>query len=181
MTISYQTVLNFWFKTHGPVQWFKKDDAFDQLIKDMFLKSYHAARVGQYHDWMNAPDSLLALILLLDQFPRNMFRDDKMMYQADPLACYLTYIAIEKGFDQKIDQDKRLFIYLPLMHSEQLEDQIKSVEMFKKMGNQNSIDYAIQHYDIVKKFAHFPHRNQTLSRLSTDEELEFLKQPGSSF
>lgn len=181
MSTTAQDILDFWFTTHGPQDWFTKDEAFDQKIKTQFLEPYHLARVGKFHDWMSAPESLLALILLLDQFPRNMFRDNKAMYDADPLACYLSYLAIETGFDHKIDQDKRLFMYLPLMHSEALADQEKCVELCEKLGNQTSLDYAIQHRDIVKKFGHFPHRNKILGRISTAEEEDFLTQPGSSF
>ncbi len=182
MSIQPKDILDFWFEQYGPEDWFSKNEAFDQLIKVNFLNSYEEARTGVLHEWLETPDSLLAKIIVLDQFSRNMFRGDKRMYQADHLACFLSYLAIEKSFDQQFDDDQKLFIYLPLMHSEILKDQETCVAMIQNMDNIDmSLDYAIQHRDIVKEYGRFPHRNEILGRLSTPKELEFLKKEGSSF
>ena len=170
-------VLTFW-RAAGPQKWFKKDAAFDADIRSRFLAAYEAAVAGRLADWEASPGDALSLILVLDQFPRNMFRGDARTYAADPLARAVAGRMIARGFDRQIPAADRRFCYLPFVHSEALSDQERCVELARQYGNAEFLRYAEQHADIVRRFGRFPHRNAMLGRPSSPEEQAFLDAGG---
>lgn len=173
MNTQVRQIIQFWFL--DPNKWYAKDWQFDQQIRDNFLIDYENAIAHNYVSWQQTAEGCLALILLLDQFSRNMFRDTAKMYATDAQAIMIAKEAISKKFDQALSAEQRQFIYMPFMHSEDLEDQEISLKLFKALGNANGIKYAQSHYDIVAEFDRYPHRNKILGRKSTDAELVFLK------
>ena len=174
-------ILSFWFSEKVKPLWFKKDTEFDREIKQRFFDTYQLAKAGELDDWRSNPESILALIILLDQFPRNMFRSTPQAFATDRQAVELTQYALEKKYEQELSTEKKVFLYMPLMHSEGSEDQAKCVELFQKLGKEDNLKFAIKHQKIVTRFGRFPHRNKILGRESTPAEQEFLTQPGSSF
>lgn len=177
-----KVILHFWFEETSPQQWFVKDEAFDQLIRDRFSDIYTQAASGQLDAWVKEPEGALALVIILDQFSRNMFRGSEKSFATDNKALEIAKNAAQAGLDKKLDSDiQRIFLYMPFMHSESLQDQAEGIRLFKHVNNPTTLDYAVQHRDIIARFGRFPHRNQVLNRPSTLEEIEFLKQPGSSF
>jgi uncharacterized protein (DUF924 family) len=168
-------VISFW-REAGPEKWFSKDDTFDQACRDRFMPTYEAAARGDLNEWELTPDGALAVILLLDQFPRNMFRGQRETYKTDPVALMAADRAIERGFDHKVEPPFRRFFYLPFMHSESLADQERSVALNEALGEEDSVKYAHHHHDIVARFGRFPHRNAILGRETTPEEEAFLKE-----
>jgi uncharacterized protein (DUF924 family) len=181
-------VLSFWFGNQGDPDygqpkpfWFQSNPALDQSIRDQFETLYQDAVKGKLEGFMDTPEGSLALVIILDQFPRNMYRGTPQAYLADPLALKVAKATIAKGFDQKLLPQQRAFLYLPFQHSESLEDQEKSVELFTSLESENNLQYAVGHRDIIARFGRFPHRNNILGRESTPEEISFLEEPGSSF
>jgi uncharacterized protein (DUF924 family) len=185
-------ILDFWFgypddPNYGKVQpfWFDKQPDFDAKVRDLFFEDYQKAVAGYLHDWMNTPENCLALILLLDQFPRNMFRDTPEAFATDWEALSLAQHATSKGYDRQLLSVKRWFIYLPFEHSENLADQRKCIKLFQQLSHDpdsaKAIESAFRHKEIIARFGRFPHRNEILGRISTPEEEEFLQQPDSSF
>jgi uncharacterized protein (DUF924 family) len=192
-------VLDFWFgrsnsPEFGKVQkkWFEKDADFDTEVRSSsrasltrFLPQYELAASGQLDIWQNSPENCLALIILLDQFPRNMFRENPQAFATDSKALAAAQHAVNNNFDRELLTVQKWFIYLPFEHSENLEHQEKSVELFRQLSGEpdsNSvIDFAVRHFKIIERFGRFPHRNQILGRDTTPAEAEFLKQPGSGF
>ena len=172
-------VLAFWFADKA--RWWKKDPAFDAEVKERFGALHEAVTRGEHEAWRATARGALAYVIVLDQFPRNMFRGTPRAFASDDQARRATVAAIEAGFDAALTPDERAFLYMPLMHSESVDDQHRCVELFTKNGPADNIDYAVRHRDIVVRFGRFPHRNEILGRDSTAEEIEFLKQPGSSF
>lgn len=168
-------VIQFW-REAGPEKWFSKDETFDQACRDRFMPTYEAAARGDLNEWELTPDGALAVILLLDQFPRNMFRGQRETYKTDPVALMAADRAIERGFDHKVESQFRRFFYLPFMHSESLADQERSVTLNEALGDKDSVKYAHHHHDIVARFGRFPHRNAILGRETTPEEEAFLKE-----
>lgn len=180
MRDSKQSVLDFWFNETEPRQWFEKNDTFDQIIRDRFGGVYDMAAKGLCASWQDSADGALALCIILDQFPRNMFRDDPQAFATDGQAVLISKQAIKKGLDQVLTPTKRRFIYLPFEHSENLQDQIRSVELFATMKYDDPLgyDYAVRHKDVIERFGRFPHRNAVLGRASTEEEKEYLAADG---
>jgi uncharacterized protein (DUF924 family) len=185
-------VLDFWFGREGEEgygefreMWFTKDPEVDREIRDRFGTVYEEAAAGRLDSWKNDSHSCLALIIVLDQFPRNMFRGDARMYAADGEALVAARHAVEHVYDRALPPFQRLFVYLPFEHSEDLEDQRRSMELFQglaaEMGSEDLLGYAARHMEIVERFGRFPHRNEILGRTTTSEEAEFLKGPDSSF
>lgn len=168
-------ILDFWFSDPVRPHWFARNDAFDAEIRRKFTPFYEAVRHGHHTDWANGPRSLLALVIVLDQFPRNMFRGSPLAFGSDALALELAELAIAKGFDVRLSSAERQFLYMPLMHSEALPVQEQSVALYQQIENDTALDYARQHYNIIARFGRFPHRNAVLERQSTLEETEFLK------
>lgn len=185
-------ILNFWFGQSDEADygkeksfWFTKDLQFDQQLRTQFLSDYQQAATGELNSWRDTPRSCLALILLLDQLPRNMFRGTPQAFATDSAALAAAQYAVAQGFDKQLLPVQRWFIYLPFEHSENLEHQRQCLELFSTLSNDpdsaSTIDYARRHYAVIKRFGRFPHRNTILGRETTPEEAEFLLQPGSSF
>jgi uncharacterized protein (DUF924 family) len=193
-------ILHFWFgdldETGEPLpeqkkRWWTKDPHFDDEIRDRFSTIFSELLNQDRPNWTEEPRGLLAAIIVLDQFSRNMFRDSPRMYSGDAIALRLAYEFIALGFDGQFSATFCTFAYMPLMHSERLIDQERCVELFRKLtetANEDereallyNLDFAIRHRDIVAQFGRFPHRNEILARESSPQEIEFLKNPGSSF
>ena len=166
-------VLAFW-REAGPDRWYERDDAFDAAIRARFLPTYEAAAAGQLSVWETTAEGALALVIVLDQFPRNMFRDDPRAYAADPLARAVADRALARGFDQQVDAGERLFFYLPFEHSEDAADQARCVALHIALGDADSLKWAQLHADIIARFGRFPHRNAVLGRKTTPDEQAFL-------
>jgi uncharacterized protein (DUF924 family) len=170
-------VLAFW-REAGPDRWFAKSAAFDEEISARFLPTYEAAAARALGDWEGEPESALALLLVLDQFPRNMFRNDARAFAADPLAREVADRALARGFDRVVAPDLRTFFYLPFEHSEHPADQERSVALFRATGDAGLLKWAELHADIIRRFGRFPHRNAVLGRISTPQEQAFLDAGG---
>jgi len=170
-------VLLFWEKA-GPKRWFKKDPAFDRRIRKRFLITYQAAAMEKLASWEMSAEGALALIILLDQFPRNIFRGMARAFANDALARAIAARAIIRGFDKKTPLTLRSFFYLPFEHSENLADQQISLKLFRATRNQDLIRWAKLHHDVIKRFGRFPHRNEILGRKSTPDEIIFLEAGG---
>jgi uncharacterized protein (DUF924 family) len=170
-------VISFW-RTAGPDRWYKKNDGFDADIRRRFLATYRAAAEGRLGAWAETAEGALALVIVLDQFPRNLFRHSAEAYATDPLARRVADAAIARGFDHAVAGDERQFFYLPLMHSEELADQERCVALIRAAKLDGNIAYAEQHADIIRRFGRFPHRNAVLGRTTTPEEQAFLDAGG---
>jgi uncharacterized protein (DUF924 family) len=170
---SADDVVAFWLAA-GHERWFEDDAAFDGEIRERFAATYQEAAAGLRSDWENSPEGALALVIVLDQFPRNMFRNSARAYAADPLARAVAHHAIAKGFDQNVAMPERTFFYLPFEHSEDLADQERSVALMRATGDADSLKWAELHADIIRRFGRFPHRNAVLGRTTTPEEQAFL-------
>ena len=176
VTAQANQVIDFW-KQAGPAMWFAKDAEFDRQFREKFLALHDAAMRGELQHWETSTDETLALLLLLDQFPRNAFRDTPRMYASDGLARKIAKAAIDKGFDREVPAELRLFMYLPLGHSEDLGDQERAVALVRGLGEPN-LSHAMGHRDIIKRFDRFPHRNPILGRKMKFEEQKFLDEGG---
>lgn len=185
-------ILDFWFsgaEGDGPggwrSVWFARDEAFDREIGERLGTYYEQAASGELDGWMKSARGCLALILLLDQVPRNLFRNDPRSFATDVKALAVARHAVDRALDRELPPVQRSFMYMPFEHSESIEDQNRSVELFTLLdtglGVPAALDYARRHRVIIERFGRFPHRNTVLGRLTTPEEAEFLNQPGSSF
>lgn len=185
-------ILAFWFSSPDQIgfgkpqkKWFRKDPQFDQEICDRFLSTYKKAFAGALDHWQQNAQGCLALLLLLDQFPRNMFRETPQAFATDEQALAVAQSVVERNLDQQLPYVQRWFIYLPFEHSEQWEHQQRSLQLWKTLqkhsDSADAIHYAQRHADIIQRFGRFPHRNKILGRESTSEEQAFLSQRGSSF
>ncbi|WP_407150384.1 DUF924 family protein [Bradyrhizobium sp. ORS 86] len=173
-------VLTFWRKA-GRDRWYERDDAFDAEIRYRFLATWQKASAGEFSSWEASDDGALALTIVLDQFPRNMFRGDARTYASDALAREVAGRAIDRGVDGRIDPLLREFLYLPFMHSEHLADQQRCVALIRQAGGHpDNLKYAEDHADIIRRFGRFPHRNRVLGRPTTPEEQAFLDAGGFS-
>ena len=181
MLVSAQDILHFWFEELNVKMRFAKDEKLDQKIRDRYLQTFNDALNGVTSVWRNSPEGRLAEIIVLDQFPRNMFRDSAKAFSGDDLALKLAQEAVARGDDQKVPLEQRAFFYMPYMHSEDPEVHKKAVELFSQKGLEYNYKYELMHKSIIDRFGRYPHRNEVLGRKSTPEEVEFLKGPGSSF
>ena len=172
-------VLKFWFDRDRKA-WYQKNPAFDEEIRARFLPLHEQTLKGGLKSWQAEAASCLALVIVLDQFPRNMFRNSARAFAADPLARDAARVIVERGWDRSMSVDERTFAYLPFEHSESPADQALSCELMKPLG-EDPYRYAVRHKEIIDRFGRFPHRNAALGRESTSEEIEFLKTPGSGF
>lgn len=177
----FNTVLNFWFNELSPADWWKKNPALDRKIRDRFADIHLAAAAGETYLWRKTAEGRLAEVIVLDQFSRNMFRDTPRAFAFDSQALVLAQEAVLGSHDQALEVQKRSFIYMPFMHSESLIVQKWSLELFRQPGMDFNLDFALRHKHIIERFGRYPHRNEILGRISTAEELEFLKEKGSSF
>jgi uncharacterized protein (DUF924 family) len=169
-------IVAFW-KEAGPGLWFAKDAAFDQRFRERFLLDHEAAARGELSSWQATPEGSLALIILLDQFPRNAFRGTPRVYATDASARQAATLALAAGYDRAFPLELRKFFVLPFAHSEDLADQERSVALARRLGAED-LAHAEHHRDIVRRFGRFPHRNQILGRPSTHEEMEYLANGG---
>lgn len=193
-------ILSFWFgnldargcaSAERRKLWWTKSNSFDEEVRIEFLEDYEAIVAGERQRWRTTPRGTLATIVVLDQFSRNMFRGTSKAFAADPLAREICHQGIDAGFDEQLGFDERVFFYLPLEHSEILSDHERCTKLFADLRasapnelDEDAVrymDYAKQHRAIIERFGRYPHRNEILGRPSTEEELEFLKHPGSSF
>ncbi len=177
----HNDILTFWFDELEPRQWWVKDGALDQMIRDRFSAVHEQASRCELYSWRSSARGRLAEIIILDQFSRNMFRNLPLSFSFDAQALVLAQEAVAIGADSKLNQQERNFLYMPYMHSESLVIHDVAMELFRANGIDESFEYEIKHRDIVVRFGRYPHRNEVLGRQSTPEELEFLKQPGSGF
>lgn len=169
-------ITGFW-REAGPDKWFEKNNEFDALFHRSFLDAHYAAARREYEGWVETAEGALALMILLDQFPRNCFRGTGHMYATDPLARLYANRALEQGHDLSVEPQLRVFFYLPFMHSEDVDDQKRCVELCREGAPENN-EYAYDHYNIVLRFGRFPHRNVILGRDTTAEEQAFLDDGG---
>ena len=172
-------ILTFW-RNAGPARWYSRDDAFDAEVRRRFFGLWQCAAAGELSSWETSDDGALALVIVLDQFPRNLFRDDARTYASDRLAREVAHRAVERGVDARIDGALREFLYLPFMHSEHLADQLRCIELSRAAGHTESLKWAEHHADIIRRFGRFPHRNGLLGRPTTPDEQAFLDQGGFS-
>ncbi len=177
MTHTPTDVLDFW-REAGPKAWFAKKDAFDTAIRTRFEPLHHAAARGEHGAWEETADGALALLILLDQFPRNLYRGSAHQFATDPLARSIAARAIARGFDQAFGHDLRAFFYLPFEHSEDPQDQARSITLYEAMGDAELTRWAKLHADIITRFSRFPHRNACLGRETTGAEKDFLASGG---
>lgn len=174
-------VLHFWFESLRPEDWYRADAGLDDFVRDNLGGLHDQAVHGKLERWQETPEGALALIILLDQVPRNIHRDGPRAFASDIRARAVLARTLEGGLDKGLTKRKRVFLYMPLMHSEALADQDQSVALFSALGIENNLDYANRHRDVIKRFGRFPHRNAILARESSAAEEEYLAQPGAGF
>jgi uncharacterized protein (DUF924 family) len=170
----FDEVVRFWFEELEPKNWFRRDTSVDAAIKTRFGEIYQHLKDGVPEDWLDTPKGYLAAIIVLDQFPRNMFRDDARAFATDGAALALAKRAIAQVFDKRLAPEERAFLYMPFQHAEDAQDQARSVGLFTALGNPFNLDFALRHQAVIDRFGRFPHRNQVLGRASTAEEEAFL-------
>ncbi|MBN6151680.1 DUF924 family protein [Xanthomonas sp. AmX2] len=176
-TALHQELLTFW-QAAGAERWFAANESFDANVRQHFLEVHHAAARGEHADWMDRADSALALVLLLDQVPRNAFRGSAHAYATDGLAVHRATQALDAGYDRQVDPALRMFFYLPFEHAEDAALQRRSVELFGALGDAESLRWALLHEDLIRRFGRFPHRNAVLGRPTTAEERRYLDEGG---
>jgi len=179
--MSQKEVLDFWFNTLSPADWWKKDAGLDQMIKDQFMGLHTQAAQGELYEWRRTALGALAEVVILDQFSRNIFRDQQESFAYDGMALVLAQMALEQGFDKDLAVNERAFLYMPFMHSESAVIHTQAKQLFQQPGMEANYDFELQHAAIIERFGRYPHRNAILGRESTPEEQAFLEQPGSSF
>lgn len=170
-----KSVNEFWFEEMGPERWFEADQAVDSDIDDRFSTLHASLAKMEVDEIATDPATVLAAIIVLDQFSRNMYRKTAKAFAFDGKAIQLARRAVRNQFDQGLTEDQRKFLYMPFMHSENLDDQNRSVELFEKLGDENSLKFAIEHRDIIERFGRFPYRNEVLGRESTEAEVSFTE------
>lgn len=172
--MKYIDVINYWYSERIKKHWFSSTPELDNEIKNRYEKIWESASIGQLDEWKNTPEGCLALIIIFDQFPLNMFRGEAKSFQTESKAIEVAMAAINSNFDKKLSNDKLSFLFLPFMHSENIEDQELSVKLFRKYNLVNNLKFAQHHRDIVQKYGRFPHRNKILGRENTKAESEYL-------
>ena len=179
--MAYPDIIKFWFGEIEPESWWKKDEALDQLIRERFSDVYQLAAKCELFEWRQDALGWLAEIIILDQFPRNMFRDTPQAFDTDRLAVILVQEAVANQVDRELTPPQKSFLYMPLMHSESALIHETAMELYSQPGLEFNLDFEKKHKAIIDRFGRYPHRNAILGRESTDEEVEFLKSPESSF
>ena len=178
---SANTILDFWFQELEPAQWWIKDQALDNLIRERFGEVLKRAALGEYYQWRSGARGRLAEVIVLDQFSRNVYRDTPQAFAQDPMALALAQEAVAGGALKELNADERNFLLMPYMHSESAVIHEQAEKLFKQYAPEGNYQFELKHKVIVDRFGRYPHRNAILGRDSTDEEIEFLKQPGSGF
>jgi len=169
-----QEILDFWFSDEVRKLWFNSTPEFDALLRERFEALWTRASCGELDDWLQSAAGCLALIIVLDQFPLNMFRGQAQSFASEAQSREVARVAIDKGFDQDLDPRSRAFLYTPFMHSEVLADQQLALQLFAQPGLEGNLRFARHHHGIVEKFGRFPHRNKALGRESSEPEIEYL-------
>jgi len=175
------TVLDFWLLQTGADKWFSRDDALDDVIRVKFAALHKRAVAGALASWRETALGCLGEIIVLDQFSRNLYRDDARAYAADDQAREILVLALAQDFDAGMSKDEKRFLYMPLQHSEDAADQARSVELFRSLEDDETFQFTLRHQEIISRFDRFPHRNAALGRDSTAEEIAFLGGPNSAF
>lgn len=176
------SVIEFWFSDRVKEKWWDKDTEFDQEIKEKFLSLHRELANQDLDEYLNSAENTLAVVIVLDQFSRNMFRDNSKSFAYDEKALSFVKKALDLGLDQKLSDEKVAFLYMPFMHSEKPQDHEKAVQLFSSRKSlENNLEFEYAHKKIIDRFGRYPHRNEILGRKSTPEEIEFLKEPNSSF
>jgi len=175
--VSPETIIDFWFAESSRDYWFRSTPEMDSQLRDRFIDTWLAAAEDKLSRWEESPEGTLALAVVLDQFPLNMFRGLPLTYSTEAHARKIARAAIDKGFDRVLSDEQKCFIYMPFMHSEDMIDQNRSIELFDQPGLEQSFRFANHHRDIVQRFGRFPHRNEILGRQSTQEEIAYLASP----
>jgi uncharacterized protein (DUF924 family) len=175
--ITHENIIEFWFTEATKKLWFNSTAAFDQSLLLEYESLWKLASNGKLKSWQDTPLGTLALVIVLDQFPLNMFRGSAKSYSSESRAIYTSRNAISRSFDKQLNPVELPFLYMPFMHSEKLEDQNYSVELFQQAGLESNLRFAKHHRDIIKKYGRFPHRNKILGRVSTAEEIKYLASP----
>lgn len=181
MNSDAQAVLDFWYEELTPAQWFKKEPEMDRAILERFGDLHVQASQCECYPWRTTAEGRLAEIIVLDQFSRNIYRDDARAFAADPLALALAQEAVASGADTELSSEQRVFLYMPYMHSESAMIHDVAMQLFDQPGLENNLDFEVRHKAIIDRFGRYPHRNAVLGRTSSEEEKTFLQQPGSSF
>lgn len=173
-----EEVHRFWFDETSPEERWKKDPEFDRRIRERFLLIYEAGKQGELFPWRKTPRGRLSEIIVLDQFPRNMFRGSPRAFEADKLALLLSQELVGSGLDRDLSPEEKAFAYMPHMHSESLLIHTEAMRLFSQEGLEDNLRFEVEHRNILLRFGRYPHRNQILGRESTTEEIEFLKTHG---
>ncbi len=174
--VTHQEILEFWFSEETKEKWFVQDELFDKEITKLFMAAYREAKKSKGAIFEDTPEGVLALVLVLDQFPRNMFRGKKEAFATDQLALKISTNAVKRNLDRKLTDEQRKFLYMPFVHSEDLKDQRTAIALFSKLKDQESLDYVIRHKEVIVRFGRFPQRNEALERKSTEREERFLEE-----
>lgn len=172
-------IISFWFSETVKRLWFNANPAFDRMLRINYLNAYESACGGHLQDWTRSAEGSLALTILFDQFPLNMFRGESRSFATEEQALQVARQAIKAGFDKQLTDDQKIFIYMPFMHSESLDDQNYAVKLFEDAQLTENLQYALHHRDLIQRFGRFPHRNKILGRDSTPEELQYLRSKGA--
>jgi len=174
MIEGYKAVLDFWFSDSVKPLWFRSTPAFDEELCERFLTTWQAAASGELRRWAESPEGALALVIVLDQFPLNMFRGKAESFSTEARSREVAREAVEKGWDKELDTSRLAFLYMPFMHSENLDDQDRSVALFEAAGLTDNLRFAMHHRELIRRFGRFPHRNAILGRASSEDELTYL-------
>ncbi|MDF1607583.1 DUF924 domain-containing protein [Hoeflea sp. YIM 152468] len=181
MTETPEAVLEFWFTELTPKDWFVKSESVDHRITERFANLHLALSRNISEEWRATPEARLALVIVFDQFPRNIYRGSPMAFATDGLALKEAKAALAVGADKSVAEDRRIFFYMPFEHAEDLGAQERSVALFEALGHETYLDYARRHHDVIAQYGRFPHRNPILGRTSTAEEKAYLSEPGAGF
>ena len=177
--MSYKTtpeeILTFWFSETVKRLWFNSNPSFDRLLRVNYSEAYENAAAGHLRSWEQAPEGAVALAIVLDQFPLNMFRGEARSFATEEEARRVARSAVKAGFDREIEDDRKIFLYMPFMHSESMDDQNYAVKLFEDAQLADNLKFALHHRDIIQRFGRFPHRNKILGRENTPEETEYLR------
>lgn len=178
---NYQEVIDFWFEELTPTQRFERDENIDLKMTERFIALHSSVVAGEYSSWRNEPMGRLAEILVIDQFSRNIYRDDSKSFIYDPMALALAQEAVRGEHNKNMDPKYKQFLYMPYMHSESDMIHNSAMLLFSEPGLEESFDFELKHKSIIERFGRYPYRNKVLGRISTPEEIEFLKQAGPLF
>lgn len=170
----HREVIDFWFSDDVKKRWFASTPAFDRELRERFHGLWEQARGGELDQWMESAEGCLALVIILDQFPLNMFRGEAESFSTEARSREVARVALERGFDQELSTEQKAFVYMPFMHSEDLADQERSLQLFDQPGLESNFRFARHHHEIVREFGRFPHRNEILGRESSAAEIEYL-------